>query len=284
MRLVPRPRTPLQWAGLVLLIAGLFAALAAADFSHPPPPRPLVLWHGAGAELHPHNSSAAVLGALAADPRPDGIEVDVGVTADGVAVLAHDPELPERCGPARPLLRDLTTAQVAAVCSPGLPRLADALRSVASAPGFVIFLDLKIHPQRSVSPAAFADAIVPLLRDHPGPVWIEVPDDAAAAAFADVGSATRVLSWPPFRAGGSSMKVGALTAVATLLQFKSPAQAANRAGTDGVVMPSQGTFRTVVDRARDRGAQVVLFGMPEDTPRCDQADLLIVDYSGQRCE
>lgn len=55
-------------------------------------PGPLVLGHRGAPERAPENTVASVVAAF--DEGADGVEIDVRVTADGVAVAFHDPELP----------------------------------------------------------------------------------------------------------------------------------------------------------------------------------------------
>jgi glycerophosphoryl diester phosphodiesterase len=64
--------------------------------------------------------------AAAVEAGADMIELDVRRTADGQAVVVHDPTLERIWGIARPV-RDLTAAEVAAV---GIPHLSDALAAI----------------------------------------------------------------------------------------------------------------------------------------------------------
>ena len=62
----------------------------------PPPGRPLLLGHRGDPERFPENTQAAVAGAL--DAGADGVEVDVHLSRDGVAVVIHDATLARTTG------------------------------------------------------------------------------------------------------------------------------------------------------------------------------------------
>ncbi len=93
---------------------------------------------------HPENTVAAMVAAL--DAGADGVEVDVQLTKDGVAVCFHDDDL-DRVTDSTGLVRDHTWAQVQDVRLPGghtVPLLSDVLAATAGR-GQVV-LDLK--PER----------------------------------------------------------------------------------------------------------------------------------------
>lgn len=69
----------------------------------------------------PENSLAAVAAAL--DQGADGVEVDVRVSADGVAVCSHDPDLGRLAGVAA-LVRETAYAELARLRLPGGHRIA----------------------------------------------------------------------------------------------------------------------------------------------------------------
>lgn len=90
-------------------------------------PRPLVIAHRGASSTHPENTLAAVAQAVALGA--DIVELDVHEAADGVAVLMHDRALARTTG--RPGMIDaLSSAELAAL---GVPRLADALETLAGA-------------------------------------------------------------------------------------------------------------------------------------------------------
>ncbi|HEU0104136.1 MAG TPA: glycerophosphodiester phosphodiesterase [Mycobacteriales bacterium] len=95
--------------------------------------------------LHPENTLAAMTAAL--DGGADGVEVDVRLTADGVAVCCHDDDL-QRVGAAVPSVRRATWAQLREVVLPGghpIPRLLDVAAATAGRGQLV--LDLKPEPR-----------------------------------------------------------------------------------------------------------------------------------------
>ncbi len=106
----------------------------------------LVLGHRGWPEpSHPENTLAAVRAAL--DGGADGVEVDVRLTADGVAVCCHDDDL-LRVGADLRSIRGSRYAEVAATPLPGghhVPRLLDVATAVAGRGQLV--LDLKPEPR-----------------------------------------------------------------------------------------------------------------------------------------
>jgi glycerophosphoryl diester phosphodiesterase len=94
---------------------------------------------------HPENTVAAVTAAL--DAGADGVEVDVRLTADGVAVCCHDDDL-LRVGADLRSVRSARYAELAATPLPGghaVPRLLDLAVAVAGRGQLV--LDLKPEPR-----------------------------------------------------------------------------------------------------------------------------------------
>ncbi len=106
----------------------------------------LVLGHrGWPAPSHPENTLLAVTAAL--DGGADGVEVDVRLTADGVAVCCHDDDL-LRVGADLRSIRTSRYADVVATPLPGghqVPRLLDVAAAVAGRGQLVI--DLKPEPR-----------------------------------------------------------------------------------------------------------------------------------------
>jgi glycerophosphoryl diester phosphodiesterase len=96
---------------------------------------PLRLAHRGDFRRAPENSLAAFAEALA-NPRCDGLELDVRVSADDVPVINHDPTLARVHGrPER--VDELTAAALGAI---GIPTLAEVLALAGSAP----FLDVEL--------------------------------------------------------------------------------------------------------------------------------------------
>lgn len=95
----------------------------------------------------PENTVRAVLGAVRAGA--DGVEVDLRVTADGVAVLSHDADLRRTAG--LPVTVDRVTwpvlREAAAVGGLAVPRLTDALPALAACRRVV--LEVKTPPSGS---------------------------------------------------------------------------------------------------------------------------------------
>jgi len=104
----------------------------------------------------PENTLAAVEAALA--DGADGVEIDVRMTADGVAVCVHDAGLQRVAGVARGV-RSLTLAELAAIRVGGhsVPTVADVLRVMAGRGRLV--LDLKPEQRPRALLAAVANAI-----------------------------------------------------------------------------------------------------------------------------
>ncbi|MEP7118414.1 MAG: glycerophosphodiester phosphodiesterase [Acidobacteriota bacterium] len=115
--------------------------------------RPLVFGHRGGAKLGPENTITAFARGLAAGA--DGVECDVRLSADGVAVVIHDPTLDrttDRTGPVG-ALSAVALARVDATCrfqpadpalavtAPvGVPTLQDVLEQF---PGARVIIELK---------------------------------------------------------------------------------------------------------------------------------------------
>lgn len=104
----------------------------------------------------PENTLASVEAALA--EGADGVEVDVRLTADLVAVCMHDPGLQRLAGVARGV-RSLTVAELAAIRVAGhqVPSVADVLRFMAGRGRLV--LDLKPEQRPRALLGAVSDAV-----------------------------------------------------------------------------------------------------------------------------
>ena len=74
--------------------------------------RPLIFAHRGGAKLAPENTLAAFENGMALGA--DGLELDVRLSGDGVAVVFHDPDLTRTTDRSGPVI-DLSAAELAAV-------------------------------------------------------------------------------------------------------------------------------------------------------------------------
>jgi glycerophosphoryl diester phosphodiesterase len=157
--------------------------------------RRIVLHGHRGARgLFPENTLVGFAGALAIGV--DAIELDVGVTADGVVVVTHDPRLnPDitRIGRGAwlnapgPAIRELRAAELAgcdvgrirpgsgyATAHPdqvpydgaGIPTLADVLRLDSRTSFNIELKTFPFHPELAVDGAAMADAVVAVADAH----------------------------------------------------------------------------------------------------------------------
>jgi len=104
----------------------------------------------------PENTLASVTAAL--DEGADGVEVDVRLTADGVAVCCHDAGLDRVAGVARGI-RSLTLAELSAIRVTGhaVPTVAEVMEAVGGRGRLV--LDLKPEQRPRALLAAVAEAV-----------------------------------------------------------------------------------------------------------------------------
>jgi len=145
---------------------------------------------------HPENTLASVQAALDADA--DGVEVDIRLTADGVAVCCHDDDLSRVGGDVRSVRRT-RWADLQQVRLPGghpVPRLIDV--AAATAGRGLLVLDLKPEPRAGTLLRA-ALAALTVARMEPEHVVVSSFDDRllevlavrrprlARAAILDVG-------------------------------------------------------------------------------------------------
>jgi len=156
---------------------------------------PLRLAHRGDFRRAPENSLAAFAAALA-NPRCDGLELDVRASADGVPMVNHDPTLARVHGrPER--VEELSAEALEAI---GLPTLADVLALAGRAP----FLDVELKGdpgpaavetlvvgrgpalERAVVSSFDAPALARVAQLRPGwPRWLNTHDpDAATIAEA----------------------------------------------------------------------------------------------------
>lgn len=143
------------------------------------PPLPAAFLHApiAHRALHdvaagrPENSRAAIRAAIAAGY---GIEIDLQLSRDGVAMVFHDETL-ERLTPRQGWVRDLTAAELAAIPlkggDEGIPTLAEVLDIVAGQ--VPLLIELKDQTLRMAeSDGRLEAATAALLRDYTGPVAV----------------------------------------------------------------------------------------------------------------
>lgn len=182
--------------GTALVCTALIAMLPLAEAA----PKPFDLQaHRGGRGLGPENTLAAFARALSLGVTT--LEMDLGVTADGVVVVSHDPELNpdltrdgqgrwlERPGPPLVQIRyeQLSTYDVgrlkagtpyaarypeqAAADGQRVPRLADVFALVGRARNSTVRfnVEIKSDPRKNaptLAPEPFAEVVVRVIRDH----------------------------------------------------------------------------------------------------------------------
>ena len=183
-----------------------------------PPSRIEVQGHRGCRGLRPENTMAAF--EHAARLGVDVLELDVGLTRDGVLAVAHDPEVnPERCsggeGLSSRLIRDLSFAELRTLdCgaqknprfpeqqpAPGqrMPRLEEVLDLLARHRALGANVEIKTFTDRRQAtwpPARFAAALVPLIRERGlvGRVTVQSFDPLALQEVARASGGTFSLS------------------------------------------------------------------------------------------
>jgi glycerophosphoryl diester phosphodiesterase len=199
---------------LTFLTLTLAACQAPRDVRPGTPPRSRAVeaqGHRGCRGLRPENTMAAFEHAIRLGV--DVLELDLGMTKDGVLVVAHDPEVnPALCtGPVRGRLRDLTYEELRAldcgalrnprfpeqqpVKGQPIPRLEQVLDLLARHRRLRANLEIKtfsIFPERAAAtwpPKRFAAALVPLLvgRGLVGRVTVQSFDPKALQAVARLG-------------------------------------------------------------------------------------------------
>jgi glycerophosphoryl diester phosphodiesterase len=121
---------------------------------------PLVVAHRGGAERFAENSMAAFDRAIA--DKVDILETDVRHTADGVAVLIHDPTLPKPCAPfTATAVNLLTWQQMSTVRCSGQPiaRLAELVERMMAPDAAKVALMPEI---KDTDPLGVRDSVRPL--------------------------------------------------------------------------------------------------------------------------
>ena len=240
------------------LNAALLAALALLscgrdDRRHRSPAvsAPRLAAHRGATSLAPENTLAAIRRAFEAGA--DGVEVDVRLSSDGVAVLVHDEDTGRVAGVPRPVAEQ-TAAELAALALIGggsIPTLADALAIVPA--GRVLWLDLKLR----AGEVERALAGVP----RPAPVALQAFDlDALIAARAlrpDL-PGLWLVSAPRDRATSARGPIP-LDVIDT----------ARRAGIAGLAIDHRGLTPALLDAARTAGLELYVWTYP--TPEAARA-------------
>jgi glycerophosphoryl diester phosphodiesterase len=145
------------------------------------PPRPLIGAHRGASGPWPENSHAAFRAALAASA--DFVEIDLRLTADGVAAACHDADFARLCGDAR-AVADLTLAEARAL-HPALSTIGEALDIVR--PAALALLDVKLTDAESLR------RVADLLGDRAADRGVALGLRSPAAVQALCGRLTR---WP----------------------------------------------------------------------------------------
>ncbi len=210
--------------------------------------RPIVIAHRTQMGTSPENTIAGVEAALASGA--DGVEVDVRVSRDGVAVLHHDEGLDRTTG-ARGAVAELTAARLRRlrVLDPSggvgpqpLPTLEETLAAV----GGRCLLVIELKEQRAVRPVAR------LVRRFGAAAWCWAwAFDPAVAQ-----SARRALPEVPTSllvAPGSAQEHG----------YDSPVELAVRSGFVGISLQRGLVDPATVDAAHRRGLAVYVWNADE---------------------
>lgn len=225
----------------------------------------VVLAHRGGRGNHPENSLAAFGGALAIGA--DGVELDVRRTADGVAVVHHDPALAGG---------DPVHALLASELPASVPTLADALAVCA---GAVVDVEIKGMPgdpgydPDEVLAAEVAELVAALTAAPGGPAATLVssfwPATVAAVAAARPELPTGLLVHPALDPLACLDQAGELGCT-TLLPFRAQVDAA------------------LVAAAHERGVAVVAWTVnePADLTAAARAgvDAVVTDHVSRALE
>lgn len=247
-----------------------------------------------------------------------GVEVDVVVTKDGVAVLSHDPWLhPTHVvhtdGRAvcrdTPLIRHQTLAQLQSryrFGAPGpqdtdttpatesVPTLAQVVALCNRFPAAGLYLDLKIErPKKRLTRSArvYARAVFgALAQAHPDlDLWVECGSKAILQRMTEAADRPMhcVASFPRFDAGVNDTAEAVLMGLGSWLGTNHPGRTARRMGARHYVAPQQIISRSRAQEAADMGVRGVFFGVDSADEARDLADwpvdVLIVDHTPELC-
>jgi len=147
----------------------------------------------------PENSRAAIRAAIAAGY---GIEIDLQISADGVAMVFHDDDL-DRLTAATGPVRARTAAELAAIplrdAADGIPTLAEVLAIVAGQ--VPLLIEIKDQSgQMGPDMAALPEATAEALKGYAGPVAVMSFNPHAVAAMAhlapDIPRGLTTYDWP----------------------------------------------------------------------------------------
>lgn len=292
-----------------LLVPGL-AALGCA-----PDARPLVEAHRGGAGYYPQNSRTAMTRALERHAW-DAIELDLGLTADRVPVLSHDPWVHESLcarvdgqpSAGRVRLDGLPFAALTAgwecggLPDPDFPNAAlfaepvmalDELLAMLpdSDPDLLVHLDVKYEPGWTPPAEEFATEILGRWFDVDPPQRFVVSANTAegVAAFEQWGRANghdvrTWLAWPTFPVDADPVSIVLGSEGRAALGLEDPRALAEEAGADGLAIYWELARRGQVAAARADGLDVALWTLNDrDLLRAHASwpvTSLITDYPG----
>lgn len=225
------------------------------------PTPPLILGHRGASAIAPENTLAAFSRALS--EGADGIEFDVRLSRDGVAVVIHDASL-KRTGLINRRVGDLTAAELGEVdvgswfaelaedpkqsfSGEKLPMLAQVFELFSSQSG-LLYVEMKCEPHEGMQLAA---ELVRLTRESEmvERVVVESFDHSAIAAVKriDAGIRTAALFEPKLRRPISSIRRLKMV------------DAALAVGADEVALHYTLAAARVVEKARQAGLEVVVW-------------------------
>lgn len=272
----------------------------------------MILAHGAGAGFWSKNSRNAVIQSLNSAElkgRFDGLEVDIVLTKDHVPVLAYRPwvdskhcirvdqhpigyqlikdilfaDLTEnyRCGG----ITDIDFPEVK-VLSETILGFDEFLQYIKQFPEMIIYLDLKIQPKLTASSDAYAKAIFQRwesagLRNK---LYVEGATQEVLADYKQHSNITYkpVLSYPPFYNNENWTRVGAETALKTLLDSSIPLEKAKASLASAVASPIVVMSKKAQRKLQSENIEVILF-TPNNHKELKKAcgsgvDIVITDY------
>ena len=301
----------------IIVIALVSSYISTTDWLKPKlQGKTLVIAHRAGSGLWPQNSRTAVLNSVAtskarhSDSRYLGIEIDVVLTGENQVVLSHDPWIhkllcQKTSGETlneQILIKNLTLRELQSgfLCgglpdpdfpdvipkAETIPTLNEVLGALKTAPGMVLFLDVKIDGVLTASPDAYAEALAECLdkADLPNKIYIEGPDSESLAAFrARIHSPfVASLSYPPFSTDENPVMTVVKSRWLTKSRLKSPLEMARTAKAEAIVSHTAVITWNAAKQANDAGIEVILFtpNTKKDLERyCHwPANILITDF------
>lgn len=265
----------LPWIALCALVAGCGPGSASTS--------PLVIAHRAGTGYWPENSRTAVEGAIARGFK--AIEVDLVLTKDAIPVLAHDVSLsPEHCtrtdgtplgDDEEILIKDLTLAELhrdfvcGGIADPDHPdaevvaaphlTFDGMLDRLEAAPGMVVHLDVKWHPEKTLDADTYAEAILGRWEGAslPNPVYATADRADLLRAFRRrmPGLETAVI-WPRFDPERSNVLTAVENELGVTFGVQSLGAIILDAEADGIAIAWQVIDRHAVEHLRAEGFTV----------------------------